>query len=400
MKFKVKNILLVSFLAIAGFFGISSTLINKQVNEQPVAEKAEAASYPAQWYITGNINGGSWGTWQKFTSGDNVNYSFSFTATTSTDFKISSKQGYDGYVINRAMDNTYLDYDNKGWGTYTDWESGDNFKIKYAGEYIISYNTEICTWDKPSWGFSISPVTHNIYYVSASEDPTTDKIYAWTGDGGAVKEFGNFPGKSIASVGTDVTGVVNFQGSFKKIYKISTHSVNFLFANSGGSTQSSDREVVDGAAYWWTGGANTDAGAALDLIVAEEDARNAVSAHGTIKNYSICGIDPDTASSLVSRYNSLTSDVASYVNSSTTKTYKGITSEEEQVNFTAIFAQLAKIASGNSKGMIRSFAPFNLIGDDENNLSTIIIIAASSVALLSVTALSILVIKKRKNKEE
>ena len=44
MKFKVKNILLVSFLAIAGFFGVSSTLINKQVNEQPVAEKAEAAT--------------------------------------------------------------------------------------------------------------------------------------------------------------------------------------------------------------------------------------------------------------------------------------------------------------------------------------------------------------------
>ena len=52
------------------------------------------------------------------------------------------------------------------------------------------------------------------------------------------------------------------------------------------------------------------------------------------------------------------------------------------------------------KAAISSFSPFSLFTDDEDNLSTIIIIAASGVALLSVTALSILVIKKRKNKEE
>ena len=52
------------------------------------------------------------------------------------------------------------------------------------------------------------------------------------------------------------------------------------------------------------------------------------------------------------------------------------------------------------KGAIRDFSPLSLFGDSEDNLSTVIIIAASSVALLSVTALSILVIKKRKNKEE
>ena len=50
-------------------------------------------------------------------------------------------------------------------------------------------------------------------------------------------------------------------------------------------------------------------------------------------------------------------------------------------------------------GAIRDFSPLSLFGE-EDNLSTIIIIVASSVALLSVTALSILVIKKRKNKEE
>ena len=54
----------------------------------------------------------------------------------------------------------------------------------------------------------------------------------------------------------------------------------------------------------------------------------------------------------------------------------------------------------SAKAAIRDFSPLSLFGDSEDNLSTVIIIAASSVALLSVTALSILVIKKRKNKEE
>ena len=51
------------------------------------------------------------------------------------------------------------------------------------------------------------------------------------------------------------------------------------------------------------------------------------------------------------------------------------------------------------KNAISFFSPLSLFGE-EDNLSTVIIIVASSVALLSVTALSILVIKKRKNKEE
>ena len=48
----------------------------------------------------------------------------------------------------------------------------------------------------------------------------------------------------------------------------------------------------------------------------------------------------------------------------------------------------------------KNISPLNLMVNDENGLSTIIIIVASSVALLSVTALSILVLKKRKSKEQ
>ena len=56
--------------------------------------------------------------------------------------------------------------------------------------------------------------------------------------------------------------------------------------------------------------------------------------------------------------------------------------------------------SVSPKSAYRDFSLSGLFGEGESGLSTVIIIVSSSVALLSVTALSILVIKKRKNKEE
>ena len=53
-----------------------------------------------------------------------------------------------------------------------------------------------------------------------------------------------------------------------------------------------------------------------------------------------------------------------------------------------------------SQSAIRTYTPFSLFGNSKDSFSTVIIIVASSVALLSVTALSILVIRKRKTKEQ
>ena len=57
------------------------------------------------------------------------------------------------------------------------------------------------------------------------------------------------------------------------------------------------------------------------------------------------------------------------------------------------------LGKGYTKLAIRYFSPLNLSDDSENSLPTVIIIVASSIALLSITALSVLVIKKRKQKE-
>ena len=55
----------------------------------------------------------------------------------------------------------------------------------------------------------------------------------------------------------------------------------------------------------------------------------------------------------------------------------------------------------NVNSSIRNFTPFGLLNSgDDNNITTVIVIVSSAVALLSITALSVLLVKKRKNKEQ
>ncbi|MBE6142245.1 MAG: hypothetical protein E7175_05355 [Erysipelotrichaceae bacterium] len=55
---KLKNVLMISFLAIAGIFGASSAIVNNEVKETPVVEKAEAAKTETKLRLL--CNTGSW----------------------------------------------------------------------------------------------------------------------------------------------------------------------------------------------------------------------------------------------------------------------------------------------------------------------------------------------------
>lgn len=48
---KLKNLFLVTFLAVAGLFSAAAVITNKQVEETPVVEKADAATLPTYYYI-------------------------------------------------------------------------------------------------------------------------------------------------------------------------------------------------------------------------------------------------------------------------------------------------------------------------------------------------------------
>ena len=487
MGYKTKNIFLISFLAIAGIFGVSSAVINKRNNEQPVAEKAEAAATNDHtriyFKVTWDHVGGAWANsnWSYElprtnglspsyadltydTTGDKFLLDTTYVGTNNVYLKFETDYsywtcypGWDGehdYQTSGKVGDTFnagviylfetgsmkgdpsydwkvkwwnwsktevgyfLNYDYKGGTAATGTKSHQEYLKSTASATLQAAPTKsgssFLGWKRSDTGAIINagesitdvsgPITLTaqwdtyIYYVTASASTTGDYIYSW----GADTDYGSFPGSPIASVGVDVTGVVRFEGNNNKIYKIPIPSdTNFKFDNGTSSYQSGNFTVTNGGAYWWgSSSVNTDAGMALDLIFAEEEARNAVSAHGTIKNYSICGIASSRAASLVKTYNEdLTTEARRLVNTSTTKTYDGTSSDETQVGFDAIFNQLSKIASSGSNSAIRNFT-LGSLHDGEGILSTIIIIVASSAALLSVTALSILVLKKRKSKEQ
>lgn len=62
-----------------------------------------------------------------------------------------------------------------------------------------------------------------------------------------------------------------------------------------------------------------------------------------------------------------------------------------------IATELQAKSSGRTASAIHSFNPFSIMnGESGDNATTIIIIIAASVSLLSITALSVLLVKKRK----
>ena len=228
-------------------------------------------------------------------------------------------------------------------------------------------------------------VSSYIYYVSASSNATTDYIYSWGGN----SQFGSFPGTAITSV-TGVSevsgnGVMHFQNNNIRIYKIPVTigypgDTSFNFNNGTNSYQTADLTLVAGAAYWWEGGANANAGAALDLLIRVEEKRNAVTADGDVKAYSICGISQSDAAALYNDYKDLDSSIKpTYIDCSKTYTYVGKDSNDQQMtSFYDIFVELAKIGHVS--------ASYRIMDIYTNNNVSIVIIVVSALTLASMVA--------------
>ena len=86
-----------------------------------------------------------------------------------------------------------------------------------------------------------------------------------------------------------------------------------------------------------------------------------------------------------------------YVNNS--RSYTGI-SKSIETNAYYKYQMMQYIGGNSGRPYLGATSLKGLLGDSEDSLSTIIIIAASSIALISIASLSILIIKKRRSKEE
>ena len=302
------------------------------------------------------------------------------------------------YVESRVIHGSISDYT----GGIVRTSSADYVKASSVSwiELVPGYTYDFFVYNDYTNGGIFEIKAHNdeetyIYYVLENGTPTNDYIYSW----GAANQFGSWPGTKVTSVPgvQEVTnnGILHFQGGEvgKLIYKIPvtigypSGDESFLF-NNNDDWQSEDRQLCRHNAYWYTGSPNSQAGYAIDFLVAAEAVRN--SADDT----SVCNISIEDAKSIVNEYNTLgTAMWEDYIDCTTVWTHKRDGSDgNELVSYRAIIEQLGKIADVSPAGASR-FVPIN--NNSNVNSSTVIIVIAVSLSLVGFTTL--IVIRRRKH---
>lgn len=241
-----------------------------------------------------------------------------------------------------------------------------------------------------------------VYYVTGSKEATTNYIYSYGGD----EQFGAWPGTKITTVANvqEVHGVMSFQGTEQLIYKIpyaKTANDSHIILNVGSnSSQTSNMLLVEHSAYWWSSDAeyhNDDAGAALELILAVEAKRNAVVGVSGFADYSICGVSAADAATLYNRYYALSDDVKAYIDVSTTYTYKGTsTSEQENVLYAQIMQQLKAIALAGGQTVSGASRTLGVAQILTNNYVWVIVLA--SIITISSAGLYFFIRKRKMSK--
>lgn len=269
----------------------------------------------------------------------------------------------------------------------------NNFSVKLSGRYEIDiYNSYEDGGIIQMTKYEV-PVKSYIYYVLENNVPTNDYIYAWGGS----EQFGAWPGTKITEI-EDVeevsgNGVLHFEGSEtpKLIYCIPITTgypvgdSHFKF-NNNNDWESEAREIHLESAYWYTGEGSADAGDAIDFLVTAESYRNSA------EDFSVCNIDAESASFLVSFYNSLEEGVRNFIDSSSVYTYKRDGSEgNELVSYRVVVEQLAELANIPLVGLDRYFN-----SAIESNTMVVVIISIAAASALAFTLL--LVFKKKRQK--
>ena len=209
-KLKRKNIILVSFLAIAGFLAISSVAVNQAVKETPVAEKAEAITR----CLTGNTSDlGNWNASANPMSEDSGgNFYITKTLSSGNQFKVT-----DGSWDN-SWGSSSLNNDTDASGSF----SGDNGNIKCnadgtytividSSDNVYIYNGTVSYQSgKTGWVVALNNSGGSSFSVSSSV-----KMNAGTGNNYA-----------------EITGIsVNAGANFQIAY-----STGYGFTNSGWKT--------------------------------------------------------------------------------------------------------------------------------------------------------------------
>ena len=281
-------------------------------------------------------------------------------------------------------------------------KTGYHFGGWYTDEACsISYSATTISADMNLYAKYTTLVADSyIYYVTGSETATTNYIYSFGGD----YQFGGWKETKVVDVAdvAEVHGVLSFNGTSQLIYKIpysTTAGDTHIIINSD-SAQSADMPLSAGCAYWFSAGQDgTDAamGDALDLLLAAEAKRNAVTASGNILAYSICGISVADCASLYNTYYGLSGAAKGYVDATTTYTYSGAYDGETVptqtgVSYADIMTELRARALEGGQTVSGALK----IGSSNGDTTMMAVLA--SIAAIGVVAFGGLIYFSRKNK--
>jgi|GEM_PF-2658800 len=395
MKKKMKGVLFATLLAVAGLFGVSSTLIDNEVKETPVVEKAEAATATTVYYavdtsytVKCNVN-------RKGDGDDWATYTMTKVSGTEGIYKATFTDLYNGLGCLQ-----FQLYDGNTWKSQvqpiSSWTSVSTYnnKLYYNGGWTNSFKKVVKST-------SPSSSTGRVFFHNSGTHWANGgacAVYAWGGSAsskidnkitieGTFYHFSWFEDDNgtyygVADVPTDVTGY--------KIAKLNNDS--YVTSLSYDSDNTFTMDSVGYVRYAPTDGNWISTGGAKDGVAGSVLMQKVIEAYDTCSNSVLNGYGA---------YDALNDSFYSHATSSAKSTVHASMSGEAKSIQTHFEAMAARKAGGSYYGAIRSFNPFTLMeGESGDNVTTIIIIIASSVSLLSITALSVLLVKKRKNKEQ
>lgn len=385
--FKCKNLFLISFLAIAGIFSATAFVADNNVDNIPIIEEAEAAtpsSYTNVYRFTVPNSFGSdvgdhiylhaWGssggdtTWGNFITLSD----YSYNENSERMYTYATNYTYTGFIIIRY-------YDNPDYCKTADINVGSNKAWSWDGTNGASAS---------SW-----TATNQTYYLYDYRNlfGGAAKCYAWQ-SGGSLNN-GDYPGVAMTAV----------QYSSGYLYSISLDPAFDKFkCGIGDSANTGDLWINQNRGntycFWET---NPGWSSDMEWVKAHDWIYNTMHirdiSQETTTDTGACRGDSGYYQKAKTAYQNYSDEIKA-------KMAADECWEPAQTRFSAWARANGEGASFSGTTLtlsaIKSFTPFNNYTSDNNyNVSTVIAIVCSSVALLSITALSVLLVKKRKHKE-
>ena len=317
-----------------------------------------------------------------------------------------SNQTYKVTDLELSPGNTYQVFFGK-WGfgafrqssvdNYLTSYSLNSFEVQYAGTYDI-----ICYNDYSDGGiFEIKMHSETREYIYLVGYDITEDTALYTYGEGGIEEFNSFPGKKLKDIAAaeEIHGDLKFQGEEYNIWRV-TVDMNYPKAdhlilsqiNEFGvvGSQTANMTLVRHSAYWFSdedGYHNDLAGASLDFLFGAEAVRKAAA------DGSVCSITKEQATAIVNDYNSQGNFMhETYIDCTKVNTWADKTKlAKKDFTYRQVIEELAEIAEIPISGGLRYSDPLFA----SNNISIIVII--SVVSLASVTAIGLLLIKRRKH---